>query len=100
MFHKRATSDREKLEQSTLEELREEASTYGLSSVGDRANLIDRIMSHLERHGPTDLQQENSDEAATPASIDHSIEVATPLTAEIFLQTMLQMQQQIGRGNS
>jgi len=85
---RRQLTDREKLEQAKIEELRREADSYGLSPGGDRLTLIDRILSHLERHGPTDLDQEGADGVATRGE-----ESTTPLTAEVFFQSMMSMQQ-------
>jgi len=87
---RRQLTDREKLEQAKIEELRREADSYGLSPGGDRLTLIDRILSHLERHGPTDSDHEGADGVATGGQ-----ESTTLLTAEVFLQTMMSMQQQM-----
>lgn len=40
------------LESMSLEQLREKAARYALDTQGDREALFERILTHLERHGP------------------------------------------------
>lgn len=88
--------DRATLDRATLDQLRKEARSYGLPINGNRAEIIDLIMSHLERHGPTDMVEEASAGvgAESPAAAG-AIRSSEPLTAEMFQETMLQMQQQM-----
>jgi len=44
--------DRGSLDRLSLEQLREEARRYHLSTSGDRRILIDTIMSYFERYAP------------------------------------------------
>lgn len=46
------TMDRTEFEKLTLEQLRKEASKYGLPTEGSKSTLIDAIITHLAEHGP------------------------------------------------
>lgn len=83
--------DRAALEEATVEQLRKEAKRYRLPSTGDRAELIDSIMSHFERHGPSDLLQTGRREIESTQSAGATAQ-SEPLTAEVFRETMMQMQ--------
>lgn len=73
--------DRQHLESLSLEQLQAEAIRYRLIPGATRPDLIDQIMTHLERHGPlldlrgTQSTSDNSivnNEAAAPASSEAS----------------------------
>lgn len=83
--------DRATLEIASLDQLRKKARRYRLPSTGERSELIDAIMSHLERPAPSDLLQDMTVEKDLPQRSASAS--AEPLTAEVFRETMLQMQQ-------
>lgn len=89
--------DRASLDRATLDQLKKEARSYGLPVTGNRAEIIDLIMSHLERHGPTDMVKEEASQRtrAEPPRAAGAMCSSEPLTAEVFRATMLQMQQQL-----
>jgi len=92
----RATVDRITLEQATHEQLKKEARRYRLPSIGDRATLIDTIMSHLERHGQMDLPMEHPDEASGEAHGETRAPVQQePLTANTFKEALVNLQQKL-----
>lgn len=62
--------NRSLLDNMSVEELREEADRYNLTSTGDRLQLIDRIMTHLERHGPMQDTRSNTEENAAAGQIE------------------------------
>jgi len=92
----RAVVDRITLEQATHEQLKKEARRYKLPSTGDRATLIDAIMSHLERHGQTDLPTEHPDEASGEAHGETRVPMQQePLTANTFKEGLVDLQQKL-----
>lgn len=58
------TMDRSRLEHLSMEQLREEASIFGVPIVSDRSGMIDALMTHLERRGPADLLSDTASGAA------------------------------------
>lgn len=87
----------------STKDLRKEANSYCLQATGDRADLIDVIMSHLERNGPladlsTNLTVAAETRAQPPplASSEVRLEYSsrTPSLSQIMKTMSACMQQQ------
>ncbi|KMQ84752.1 hypothetical protein RF55_17196 [Lasius niger] len=59
--------DRTALEDLTVEQLREEAASYGLPTTGVSSTLVDSILSHLEANGPMRELLQQPKRKRTPA---------------------------------
>jgi len=66
----RAMLDRASLEEATLERLQAEARRYRLPVEGERSDLIDRIMSHIERVEAQDMIAETHSGPSSGPSIE------------------------------
>jgi len=66
----RAMLDRAALEEATLERLQAEARRYRLPVGGERSELIDRILSHVERLGVQELVEETHSGPSSEKFVD------------------------------
>jgi len=95
----RAALDRAALEEATLERLQAEARRYRLPIGGERGELIDRILSHIERLGAQDAVLEThsgpgSEQSAEPEMTDGAEEPLTAGTLRAALGEMTELMRQ------
>jgi len=93
--------DRASLDRLTTEQLREEARKFQLQDTGERRTLIDNIMSHFERHGPTPdftlYPRELSRGTALPPRTVPETESDEPVTASSLRNVMMAVSEDILR---
>ncbi|XP_024887649.1 mediator of RNA polymerase II transcription subunit 15-like [Temnothorax curvispinosus] len=95
--------ERQRLQDMSIGELQEEARKYGLNPPGDSARCIDLIMSHLEKHGPTDLlDQKRETRAAAKSKTVQSTSAATTGSSDLaqicaLMAEQMRVQQQESR---
>lgn len=100
MVHTRArsTMDSGVLEHMTTDQLRQEASKYGLSSSGRKTELIEAIISHLERYGPAgDFYVQETGGPLTVQGNEAAASTDSPNPATVMYQVVDALQGMIRR---
>jgi len=81
----RSVMSRAALEEATLERIQAEAKKYKIPVSDDKFDLIEKIMSHIERQEPQELW---SDPQSEPRAEQGANEKKEPLTASTFRSTL------------
>ncbi|KMQ83125.1 hypothetical protein RF55_20865 [Lasius niger] len=94
--------DRTALEDLTLEQLREEAASYGLPTTGVSTTLVDSILSHLERNGPVKELLQQPKKKRTPAGPAEPLGIPATVpepqeSTDLMRQMLLALQQQLNQ---